>query len=64
MHRFRSTLDFDSGKVGTTNHTQLKCQEATHLLRPGCVCGVIKRETFTTGFFKTEFLSFMDENKK
>jgi len=42
-------LDFDSGKVGTSNHTQLKFQEATHLLCRGWVCGVIKRQKFATG---------------
>jgi len=35
MHSFRSTLDFDSGNVGSTNHTQLKFKEATHLPCPG-----------------------------
>jgi len=24
MHSFRSTLDFDSGEVGSTNHSQWK----------------------------------------
>jgi len=28
-------LDFDSGKGGSTNHTQLKFKEATHLPCPG-----------------------------
>jgi len=31
MKRFRTALDFESGKVGTINHTQLKFQEAAHL---------------------------------
>jgi len=35
MDSFRSTLDFDSAKVGSTNHTQLIFQEATHLPCPG-----------------------------
>jgi len=30
MHSFRSILNFESGKVGSANHTQLKFQEATH----------------------------------
>jgi len=51
MHRFRSTLDFVSGKVGTTKYTPLKFQEATHLLCSGWVCGVIKRQKFETGIF-------------
>jgi len=41
----RSTSDLDSGKVGTTNHAQLKFHEATHLLCRGWVCGV-KRQKF------------------
>jgi len=32
MYSFKRTLDFDSGKVGTTNHTQLKFQEVTHCM--------------------------------
>jgi len=50
-----SVLDFDSGKVGSANHTQLYFQEATHLRMrshcPGWVCGVIKvikQQTFAT----------------
>jgi len=35
-------LDFDSGKVGSANHTQLGFQEATHLPFLGRVCGVVK----------------------
>jgi len=35
MHSFRSALDFESGKDGITNHTQLKLQEATNLLFRG-----------------------------
>jgi len=54
MHSFRSNLDFDSGEVGSTNHTQLKLRRP-HLPCPGWVCGVIKRQTFATGIFKTEF---------
>ena len=55
IHSFRNTLDFDSGDVGSTNHTQLKLYEGTHLPCPEWVCGVIKRQTFTTGIFETEF---------
>jgi len=58
MHSFKSTLDFDTGKVGTTNHTQLKFEEATHLLCRGWLCGVIKRQKFSTRIFGTEFMSF------
>jgi len=57
-------LDFDSGKVGSTNHAQLKFKEATHLPCPGYVCGVIKRQKLATGILKTEFMSFVDKNKK
>jgi len=55
IHSFRSTLDFDSDEIGSTNHTQLKLQEGTHLPCAGWVCGVIKRQMFATGIFKTEF---------
>jgi len=40
MHSFGSTLDFDSGKVGSKNHTQMKFKEATHLSCRGWLCGV------------------------
>jgi len=57
-------LDFDSWKVGSTSYTQLDFQEATHLPCPGWVCGVIKQQTFATGIFKTELMSFVDKSKK
>jgi len=50
-------LDFDSGEVGTTNHAQLKFQEATHLLCRGWVCGV-KRQKFAPGIFKQSLCHF------
>jgi len=64
VHSSRSYLEFHSGKVWSTNHTQLKLQEATHLPCPGWDCGIIKRQKFATGFFKTEFMLFLDTNKK
>jgi len=39
MHSFRSVLNFQSGKVGSANHTQLKFQEATQLLCQGLPTG-------------------------
>jgi len=45
-------LDFDSGKVKITNHTQLKFEVATHLLCRGWLCGVFKRQKLATGFSK------------
>jgi len=35
----------------------------THLLS-GSACGDIKQQKFATGIFKTEFMSFLDKNKK
>jgi len=63
MYSFKRTLDFDSGQVGTTNHAQVKFQEATHLVCLGWFCGVIKRQKFSTRIFRTEFMSFLDKNK-
>jgi len=56
MHSFRSVLDFESEKVGSTSHTQLKFQEATHMLCGEWVCGVIKWQKFANGISKTEFV--------
>jgi len=53
MHSFKSTLDFDSRKVGHINHMQLKFQEATFLLCRGWLCGVFKRQKLAIGIFKT-----------
>jgi len=36
---------------------------ATHLPCQGLICEVI-RQKFPTGIFKTEFMSFLDKNKK
>jgi len=57
-------LDCDSGKFSSANPTQPKFKEAAHLPRPGEACGVFKRQKFATGIFKTEFMSFLDKNKK
>jgi len=54
----------DSGKVGSTNNTQFKFKEVTHIPFPGYVCGVIERKKFATGIFTTEYMSFLDKNKK
>jgi len=47
-------LEFESGKGEITNHTQLKCQEATHLLCRGWICRAIKRQKFPTWIVTTE----------
>jgi len=43
---------------------QLKFHEATHLPCQGLVYGVIQRQMFATGIFKTRLMSFLDKNKK
>jgi len=58
MQSFKSTLDFDSGKVGPTNRTKLKFRYATHLLCRGWLCRVTKWQMFATGIFKTIYVIF------
>jgi len=55
-------LDFDSGKVKITNHTQLKFEVATHLLCRGWLCGVFKRQKLATGFSKESLCHLRTRN--
>ena len=57
IHSFRRTLEFDSRKVGSTKHTQLKFQK-TNLPCPRWVCGVIKRQKFATRISKQSLCHF------
>jgi len=47
-------LDFDSGEVGSTNHTQLKLRRAHTCHAQDEFAQLFKRQTFATGIFKTE----------
>jgi len=51
-------LEFNSEKVGSATHPQLKLQEATRSPCPARVCGIIRQQMFATGISKTEFVIF------
>jgi len=52
-------VEFDSEKVGSSNHTQLKFQETEHVPCPGRVCGVINDKSLQLKFSKQR-LWFLD----
>jgi len=52
MHSFRSVLDFDSGKVGTTNHKQLKVRRQHTYYAEDEFAELLKRQKFLNGNFK------------
>jgi len=63
---FKSTLNFDSAKVGSTNQWTIHNWyfRRPHICHAEDQFVVIKSQKFATGIFKAEFMSFFDKDKK